>query len=237
MRGVVLSPSAMKKIALVLYILVCSVLNAFTQFSLSMQGGLFRNKMDGGFEGSGVSAVYKSNLSAGISIDYSRGKVFGWMLGYNKFNKSILFEIDAPQGENQIGYNFVTHEIQCGYLIRLGKHINLSVGSYVHINTNQVRDVQGWETNFYSVFPEEQYRKFETGYQGKLQLQFYLTDRIYAGAFANAGMSLTDLRSENWDKAWSDLKDRNKELKNGPMKNLYQHFGLCIGFRTQRKED
>jgi len=196
----------MKKITILFFLLAAFTQNSIAQFSFNVQGGLFRNKMDGGFEGTGISAVYKSNLSAGVSIDYTRGKVFGWMLGYNKFNKSILFEIDGLPDQNEIGYNFVTHEIQCGYLIRLGKHINLSVGSYVHINTQQVKDVQEWEKNIYAVIPEEQYRKFETGYQGKLQLQFYLNDHFYVGGFANAGMSLTDLRSENWEKAWSNLQ-------------------------------
>jgi hypothetical protein len=47
--------------------------------------------MDGDFEN--ALNYYNSSLSAGASIDYSRGKVFGWMIGYNKFNKSILFNV------------------------------------------------------------------------------------------------------------------------------------------------
>ena len=192
--------------------------------------------MDGNFEN--ASALYKSNLSAGASIDYTRGKVFGWMIGYNKFNKSILFEVDQSNEKEQFGVSFVAHEIHTGMLMRLGKHINLSVGSYIQINTNQIKgDVQKWEENIYQIVPEDLYKKIETGYQGKLQLQFYLTDRIYAGAFANAGMSWTDIRTENWDKAWNSINDDNNEWDKSPLKNLYQHYGLCIGFRTKPKDD
>jgi hypothetical protein len=227
----------MKKIAVLSFLLLAIVGNSFSQFSLNVQGGLFRNKMDGSF--TDASALYKSNLSAGVSIDYSRGKVFGWMLGYNKFNKSILFEIEqSGNNSEQIGVSFVAHEIHSGMLLRVGKHINLSIGSYIQINTNQIKgDVEQWEKKFYPIIPEDLYKKIETGYQGKLQLQFYLTDRMYVGAFANAGMSWTDLRTENWDKAWTNFNENEEEWKNGPMKNLYQHYGLCIGFRTKPKED
>jgi hypothetical protein len=210
--------------------------SVYSQFSMTIQGGLYRNKMDGNFEN--ARSLYKSNLSAGASIDYTRGKVFGWMIGYNKFNKSILFEIDQTSRKEQVGISFVAHEIHTGMLMRLGKHINLSFGSYIQINTNQIKgDVQKWEENIYQIVPEDLYKKIETGYQGKLQLQFYLTDRIYAGAFANAGMSWTDIRTENWDKAWNSINDDNNEWDKSPLKNLYQHYGLCIGFRTKPKDD
>ena len=226
----------MKKNTL-LFLLTCALVHsAFSQFSLTVQGGLYRNKMEGDFEN--ASALYKSNLSAGASIDYTRGKVFGWMIGYNKFNKSILFEIDQSSGKEELGISFVAHEIHTGMLMRLGKHINLSLGSYIQINTNQVKgDVEKWETNIYPIVPEDVYKKIETGYQGKLQLQFYLTERIYAGAFANAGMSWTDIRTENWDKAWKSINDDNTDWDKSPLKNLYQHYGLCIGFRTKPKDD
>jgi hypothetical protein len=208
---------------------------------MTIQGGLYRNKMDGNFEN--ALNYYNSSLSAGASIDYSRGKVFGWMIGYNKFNKSILFNVDQTTNPfvrkmEQFGVSFVAHEIHTGMLMRLGKHINLSIGSYIQINTNQIKDdVENWEEKIYPIVPEELYKKIETGYQGKLQLQFYLTNRIYAGAFANAGMSWTDIRTENWDKAWSKFKNDNSEWNNGPLKNLYQHYGLCLGFRTKPKDD
>jgi hypothetical protein len=226
----------MKKNTLLLLLFCTLAHGSFSQFSLTVQGGLYRNKMEGNFEN--ASALYKSNLSAGASIDYTRSKVFGWMIGYNKFNKSILFELDQTTGKEQLGISFVAHEIHSGMLMRLGKHINLSIGSYIQINTNQIKgDVEKWEENFYQVVPEDLYKKIETGYQGKLQLQFYLTDHIYAGAFANAGMSWTDIRTENWDKAWKSINDDNEEWDKSPLKNLYQHYGLCIGFRTKPKDD
>jgi hypothetical protein len=119
-------------------LLIGSLLLSFAlkaQTSLTLQSGLFVNKLEGGFVN--TLDVTGKSLSAGISLDRTRGKVFGWSLGYNVFNKSFQFgypitlSTSIPQpGYYQTGYVIRAHEIQYSFLMRLGKHINLSAGPY-----------------------------------------------------------------------------------------------------------
>ena len=201
------------------------------------------NKLDGGFDNT-VNVNGKS-LSAGLSLDHTRGKVFGWSFGYNIFNKSFEFGYPItttgtiPQdGHYMTGYVVRAHEIQSSFLIRLGKHINLSAGPYVQINTNQIIGGMGVDENFY--FPSslvDLYNSFELGYQGKLQLQFFLGKTFYFGAFANGGMSLTDLRTQAWNEAWTYISGAQESWSSEPLKNVYQHYGICIGLRSKQKAD
>lgn len=213
------------------------------QTSFTLQTGLFMNKLEGGFENT-VNVNGKS-LSAGISLDHTRGKVFGWSIGYNVFNKSFQFgypiELSSsiPQsGYYTTGYVIRAHEIQSSCLMRIGKHINLSAGPYIQINTNQVVSGLGIDENFY--FPAsavDLYNSVELGYQGKLQLQFFLGKNFYFGAFANAGASVSDLRTKAWNDAWSYITGEQEDWDSTPLQNIYQHYGVCIGIRTKQKED
>jgi hypothetical protein len=213
------------------------------QTSFTLQSGLFMNKLEGGFVNT-IDVIGKS-LSAGISIDHTRGKVFGWSCGYSAFNKSFQFGypitmtgITPPSDHYVTGYVLRAHEIQYSFLMRLGKHINLSAGPYVQINTDQVIAGMGVDENFY--FPSsvvDLYNSIELGYQGKLQLQFFLGNTFYFGAFANAGMSTTDLRTQAWDQAWTYISGTQESWESVPLKNVYQHYGVCIGIRSKQKED
>jgi hypothetical protein len=227
-------------------LLIGSLLLSFAlkaQTSLTLQSGLFVNKLEGGFVN--TLDVTGKSLSAGISLDRTRGKVFGWSLGYNVFNKSFQFgypitlSTSIPQpGYYQTGYVIRAHEIQYSFLMRLGKHINLSAGPYVQINSDQVIAGMGIDENFY--FPSsvvDLYNSIELGYQGKLQLQFFLGNTFYFGAFANAGMSTTDLRTQAWDQAWTYISGTQESWESVPLKNVYQHYGVCIGIRSKQKED
>ena len=201
------------------------------------------NKLEGGFVN--TLDVTGKSLSAGISLDHTRGKVFGWSLGYNVFNKSFQFgypitlSTSIPQpGYHQAGYVIRAHEIQYSFLMRLGKHINLSAGPYVQINTDQIVAGMGVDPNFYyPSLPKDLYNNIELGYQGKLQLQFYLGRSFYFGAFANAGASTTDIRTKAWNDAWSFITGEQEDWESTPLKNIYQHYGVCIGLRTKQKED
>jgi hypothetical protein len=227
-------------------LLIGSLLLSFAtkaQTSLTLQSGLFMNKLEGGFVN--TLSVNGKSLSAGISLDHSRSKVFGWSLGYNVFNKSFQFgypvtlSTSIPQsGYHQAGYVIRAHEIQYSFLMRLGKYINLSAGPYVQINTDQVIEGMGIDENFY--FPSsvvDLYNNIELGYQGKLQLQFFLGNTFYFGAFANAGASTTDLRTQAWNDAWTYITGQQEDWESTPLKNIYQHYGVCIGFRSKQKQE
>jgi len=213
------------------------------QTSLTLQTGLFMNKLEGGFVN--TLDVTGKSLSAGFSLDHTRGKVFGWSLGYNVFNKSFQFgypltlSTSIPQpGYHQAGYVIRAHEFQYSFLMRLGKHINLSAGPYVQINTDQIITGMGVDPNiYYPSLPQDLYKNIELGYQGKLQLQFYLGRSFYFGAYANAGASTTDIRTKAWNDAWSFITGEQEDWESTPLKNIYQHYGICIGLRTKQKED
>jgi hypothetical protein len=224
--------------------LAFGAISVHAQTSITLQGGIFSNKMNGGF--TMASSYFQQNLSAGISIDHSRGKVFGWMIGYSAFAKSFQFgypynstsTVDPMPSEFTVGYNIKAHEIQSSLLMRLGKHINLSAGPYIHINTNQIIYGLGIDENFfYPALPKDLYNSIEFGYQGKLQLQFFIGRRFYVGGYANAGMSLTDLRTKAWNDAWSIITGEKITWTSDPMKDMFNHFGLCVGIRTKQKTD
>ena len=223
------------------FILALLATSLHAQTSITLQGGVFRNKMEGGF--SNASSFFQSNLSAGISIDHSRRKVFGWMLGYNAFAKSFQFgypynstsTVDPMPSEFTVGYNIKAHEIQSLLLMRLGKHINLCAGPYIHVNTHQIINGLGIDENFfYPALPKDLYNSIEFGYQGKLQLQFFLGRHFYFGAYAIAGKSLTDLRTNAWNQAWSIITGDKVTWTSDPMKDAFQHVGICIGIRTKQ---
>jgi len=220
---------------------MCFFIKAQTSFTL--QSGLFMNELDGGFEN--TTSILGKSLSAGISMDHTRGKVFGWSLGYSAFNKSFQFgypitltgTIPEP-GHYVTGYVLRAHEIQWGFLMRLGKHINLSAGPYIQINSDDIISGMGVDPNFYyPSLPQDLYNSIELGYQGKLQLQFYLGRSFYFGAFANAGASTTDIRTKAWNDARTYITGQQEDWESTPLKNIYQHYGVCIGFRTKQKDD
>jgi hypothetical protein len=213
------------------------------QTSFTLQSGLFMNELEGGFEN--TTSILGKSLSAGISIDHTRGKVFGWSCGYSAFNKSFQFgypitltgTIQEP-GQYVTGYVLRAHEIQYSLLMRLGKHINLSAGPYIQINSDDIISGMGVDPNFYyPSLPQDLYNSIELGYQGKLQLQFYLGRSFYFGAFANAGASTSDIRTKAWNDAWTFITGQQEDWESTPLKNIYQHYGICIGLRTKQKED
>lgn len=206
------------------------------QTSLTIQSGAFGNRMEGGF--ANTSSIRDWNMSAGVSLDHSRGKVFGWMLGLNMFNKS--FQFDYPTADETVvnsGYTVRAHELQSSVLMRLGRHINLSVGPYIQINSRNIISGAGIDsTMYFPSLPIDLYNSIEFGYQGKLQLQFYLGQRFYWGIFANAGASLTDLRTQAWDEARAIINGTQETWESDPLKNVYQHYGFCIGLRSKQKQ-
>jgi hypothetical protein len=213
------------------------------QTSLTLQSGLFMNKIEGGFVN--TLNVNGKSLSAGISLDHTRGNVFGWSFGYSVFNKSFQFGYPITttgtipeDGHYMTGYVVRAHEIQSSFLMRIGKHINLSGGPYVQINTDRVTGGMGVDENFY--YPSsvvDLYNNIELGYQGKLQLQFFLGSTFYFGAFANAGASLTDIRTKAWNDAWTYITGQQEDWESTPLKNIYQHYGVCIGIRGKQKQE
>lgn len=213
------------------------------QTSFTLQSGLFMNELDGGFEN--TTSILGKSLSAGISVDHTRGNVFGWLLGYSAFNKSFQFGYPITMtgttqqpGHYQTGYVLRAHEIQSAFLMRLGKHINLSAGPYVQVNSSDVIAGMGVDENFYfPALPMDLYNSIELGYQGKLQLQFFLGKSFYFGAYANAGASMTDIRTKAWNDAWTYITGQQEDWESTPLKNIYQHYGICIGLRTKQKED
>ncbi len=201
------------------------------------------NELEGGFEN--TTSIMGKSLSVGLSIDHSRGKVFGWSFGYSTFNKSFQFgypitmtgTIQEP-GHYVTGYVVRAHEIQGSFLMRLGKHINLSAGPYIQINSEDIVSGMGVDGDFYfPSLPQDLYESFEFGYQGKLQLQFFLGRNFYFGAFANAGASMTDIRTKAWNDAWTYITGQQEDWESTPLKNIYQHYGVCIGIRSKQKED
>ncbi len=214
-----------------------------SQTSFTLQSGLFMNELEGGFEN--TTSILGKSLSAGLSIDHTSGKVFGWSFGYSAFNKSFQFgypitltgTIQEP-GHYVTGYVLRAHEIQSAFLMRLGKHINLSAGPYIQINSEDIVSGMGVDGDFYfPSLPQDLYNSIELGYQGKLQLQFFLGKNFYFGAFANAGASVSDLRTKAWNDAWSYITGQQEEWNSTPLRNIYQHYGVCIGIRTKQKED
>ena len=201
------------------------------------------NELEGGFVN--TTSIKGTSLSIGLSIDHTRGRVFGWSCGYSAFNKSFEFGYPItttgtiPQdGHYTTGYVVRAHELQSALLMRLGKHINLSAGPYVQINTDDIVAGMGVDEDFYyPSLPQDLYNSIEFGYQGKLQVQFFLGNRFYFGGFANAGASVTDLRTKAWNDAWSFITGQQEEWDSTPVKNVYQHYGVCIGLRTKQKDD
>lgn len=201
------------------------------------------NELEGGFVN--TTSIKGTSLSIGLSIDHTRGRVFGWSCGYSAFNKS--FEFGYPitttgtipqEGHYATGYVVRAHELQSALLMRLGKHINLSAGPYVQINTDDIVTGMGVDEDFYyPSLPQDLYNSIEFGYQGKLQVQFFLGNHFYFGGFANAGASVTDLRTKAWNDAWSFITGQQEEWDSTPVKNVYQHYGVCIGLRTKQKDD
>lgn len=201
------------------------------------------NELEGGFVN--TTSIKGTSLSIGLSIDHTRGRVFGWSCGYSAFNKS--FEFGYPitttgtipqEGHYATGYVVRAHELQSAFLMRLGKHINLSAGPYVQINTDDIVAGMGVDEDFYyPSLPQDLYNSIEFGYQGKLQVQFFLGNHFYFGGFANAGASVTDLRTKAWNDAWSFITGQQEEWDSTPVKNVYQHYGVCIGLRTKQKDD
>jgi hypothetical protein len=213
------------------------------QTSFTLQSGLFMNELEGGFEN--TTSITGKSLSFGLSLDHSRGKVFGWSFGYSAFNKSFQFGYPITttgtipeSGHYVTGYVLRVHEIQSSLLMRLGKHINLSAGPYIQINSEDIVSGMGVDENFYyPSLPQDLYNSIEFGYQGKLQLQFFLGRNFYFGASANAGASMTDIRTKAWNDAWTYITGQKEDWESTPLKNIYQHYGVCIGFRTKQKED
>ena len=213
------------------------------QTSFTLQSGLFMNELEGGFVN--TTSIKGTSLSIGLSIDHTRGRVFGWSCGYSAFNKS--FEFGYPitttgtipqEGHYATGYVVRAHELQSALLMRLGKHINLSAGPYVQINTDDIVAGMGVDEDFYyPSLPQDLYNSIEFGYQGKLQVQFFLGNHFYFGGFANAGASVTDLRTKAWNDASSFITGQQEEWDSTPVKNVYQHYGVCIGLRTKQKDD
>ena len=201
------------------------------------------NELEGGFVN--TTSIKGTSLSIGLSIDHTRGRVFGWSCGYSAFNKSFEFGYPItttgtiPQdGHYATGYVVRAHELQSALLMRLGKHINLSAGPYVQINTDDIVAGMGVDEDFYyPSLPQDLYNSIEFGYQGKLQVQFFLGNHFYFGGFANAGASVTDLRTKAWNDAWSFITGQQEEWDSTPVKNVYQHYGVCIGLRTKQKDD
>lgn len=201
------------------------------------------NELEGGFVN--TTSIKGKSLSIGLSVDHTRGKVFGWSFGYSAFNKSFEFGYPItttgtiPQdGHYATGYVVRAHELQSAFLMRLGKHINLSAGPYVQINTDDIVAGMGVDENFYyPSLPQDLYNSIEFGYQGKLQVQFFLGNHFYFGGFANAGASVTDLRTKAWNDAWSFITGQQEEWDSTPVKNVYQHYGVCIGLRTKQNDD
>ncbi len=201
------------------------------------------NELEGGFVN--TTSIKGTSLSIGLSIDHTRGRVFGWSCGYSAFNKSFEFGYPIsttgtiPQdGHYTTGYVVRAHELQSALLMRLGKHINLSAGPYVQINTDDIVAGMGVDEDFYyPSLPQDLYNSIEFGYQGKLQVQFFLGNHFYFGGFANAGASVTDLRTKAWNDAWSFITGQQEEWDSTPVKNVYQHFGVCVGLRTKQKDD
>ena len=201
------------------------------------------NELEGGFVN--TTSIKGKSFSIGLSVDHTRGKVFGWSFGYSAFNKSFEFGYPItttgtiPQdGHYATGYVVRAHELQSAFLMRLGKHINLSAGPYVQINTDDIVAGMGVDENFYyPSLPQDLYNSIEFGYQGKLQVQFFLGNHFYFGGFANAGASVTDLRTKAWNDAWSFITGQQEEWDSTPLKNVYQHYGVCIGLRTKQNDD
>jgi hypothetical protein len=228
----------------ILFVLTCSLtLSLEAQTSFTLQSGLFMNELEGGFVN--TTSIKGTSLSIGLSIDHTRGRVFGWSCGYSAFNKSFEFGYPIsttgtiPQdGHYTTGYVVRAHELQSALLMRLGKHINLSAGPYVQINTDDIVAGMGVDEDFYyPSLPQDLYNSIEFGYQGKLQVQFFLGNHFYFGGFANAGASVTDLRTKAWNDAWSFITGQQEEWDSTPVKNVYQHFGVCVGLRTKQKDD
>jgi hypothetical protein len=228
----------------ILFVLTCLLtLSLEAQTSFTLQSGLFMNELEGGFVN--TTSIKGTSLSIGLSIDHTRGRVFGWSCGYSAFNKS--FEFGYPitttgtipqEGHYATGYVVRAHELQSALLMRLGKHINLSAGPYVQINTDDIVTGMGVDEDFYyPSLPQDLYNSIEFGYQGKLQVQFFLGNHFYFGGFANAGASVTDLRTKAWNDAWSFITGQQEEWDSTPVKNVYQHYGVCIGLRTKQKDD
>ena len=228
----------------ILFVLTCLLtLSLEAQTSFTLQSGLFMNELEGGFVN--TTSIKGTSLSIGLSIDHTRGRVFGWSCGYSAFNKSFEFGYPItttgtiPQdGHYATGYVVRAHELQSALLMRLGKHINLSAGPYVQINTDDIVAGMGVDEDFYyPSLPQDLYNSIEFGYQGKLQVQFFLGNHFYFGGFANAGASVTDLRTKAWNDAWSFITGQQEEWDSTPVKNVYQHYGVCIGLRTKQKDD
>lgn len=228
----------------ILFVLTCLLtLSLEAQTSFTLQSGLFMNELEGGFVN--TTSIKGTSLSIGLSIDHTRGRVFGWSCGYSAFNKSFQFGYPItttgtiPQDEHYTtGYVVRAHELQSAFLMRLGKHINLSAGPYVQINTDDIVAGLGVDEDFYyPSLPQDLYNSIEFGYQGKLQVQFFLGNHFYFGGFANAGASVTDLRTKAWNDAWSFITGQQEEWDSTPVKNVYQHYGVCIGLRTKQKDD
>jgi len=139
------------------------------------------NELEGGFVN--TTSIKGTSLSAGLSIDHTRGKVFGWSCGYSAFNKSFQFGypitmtgITPPSDHYVTGYVMRAHEIQWAFLMRLGKHINLSVGPYVQINTDDIISGMGVDEDFYyPSLPQDLYNNIELGYQG-FNCSFFLAE-------------------------------------------------------------
>jgi hypothetical protein len=222
----------------------CSLSISFNaQTSFTLQSGLFMNELEGGFVN--TTSIKGTSLSIGLSIDHTRGRLFGWSCAYSAFNKSFEFGYPItttgtiPQdGHYATGYVVRAHELQSAFLMRLGKHINLSAGPYVQINTNDIIAGMGVDEDFYyPSLPQDLYNSIEFGYQGKLQVQFFLGNHFYFGGFANTGASVTDLRTKAWNDAWSFITGQQEEWDSTPVKNVYQHYGIFIGLRTKQKDD
>lgn len=230
----------MKKLIILFFCIGSVCVHAQTSFTL--QSGVFLNEFDGGFDN--IESIQGSGLSAGFSIDHSRGKLFGWTMGYSAFNKSFVFEypittiISLPSTHYTAGYLVRAHELQSALLLRLSKYVNLSAGPYLQINTTDVISGLGIDENFFfPALPKDLYKSLEFGYQGKLQLQFFIGRNFYFGAYANAGASLTDLRTKAWDEAVSSITGQQENWSSTKLKNIYQHYGICIGIRTKQKFD
>jgi hypothetical protein len=231
----------MKKL-IFLFVCIASI-SVHAQTSFTVQSGVFLNEYEGGFDD--TMPIQGSSLSAGFSVDHSRGKVFGWHMGYSAFNKSFQFgypittSIPLPGSSHYYaGYVVKAHELQSALLLRLGKHINLSAGPYLQINTTDVVSGLGIDEDLYfPALPKDLYKRIELGYQGKLQLQFFIGRNFFFGAYANAGASMTDLRTKAWDEAVSYISGQQEDWSSTKLKNIYQHYGICIGIRTKQKFD